>query len=98
MAGDQFTDSPKGTPPANDGGEILLAQLTGQPRGKGSLADEIIKGKPAGETPKEPPPPGDTKPVAKPADTPVAPKDAPATAADGKDVVLSLSYTDPKFD
>ncbi len=97
MAGDRFSEAPKGAPPADTGGEILLAQLTGQPKGKGSLADEIIKGKPAGDTkttPKEPPAPGDTKP----ADTPVAPKDAPAKAADGKDAVLKLSYTDPKFD
>lgn len=102
MAGDQLTEAPKGAPPppGESNGEILLAQLGSQPKGR-SLADQIVRGPtPAGDTkPKEPPPPGETNPgTPKPADAPVKPKDAPAATTDGKDVVLKLSWTDPKFD
>ncbi|MDZ4834449.1 MAG: hypothetical protein SGJ27_11785 [Candidatus Melainabacteria bacterium] len=96
MAGERFSETPKDQP-AQQGGEILLAQLTGAPKGRGSLADEILNGKPTGA---EPPPPGDATPP-KPKDVPAAPKDvpaAPAKVADGTDVVLKLSYNDPKFD
>jgi hypothetical protein len=107
MAGDIFSETPKGAaPPAEQGGEILLAQLGGQKPGR-SLADEITR--PRGDAPKEPPPPGTpakpaevpAKPAeapAKPAEVPAKPKDAAAAVTDGKDIVLKLSYSDPKFD
>lgn len=96
MAGDNPTETSK---------EILVAQA---PRG-GSFLDEILRATQP-EAPKETPAaPVDStaKPPApgKPADTTPQPADAAPKAAEaasvadaGKDVVLKLSYTDPKFD
>lgn len=98
MAGDLFTadTAPKSAPAGSENNEILLAQ---GPITKGrSLADEIVNDR----RPPATTPPADTRPATPPAGgdktpPPAAPRDVPAATTDGTDVVLKLSYTDPKF-
>lgn len=84
MAGDLPTSTNK---------ETDVAQA--QPRGGGSFADEILRAPGSGDSrPAAPAPAADT--AAKPTDARPA---APAAVTDtGRDVVLKLSYNDPKFD